>query len=398
MGENSKIEWCDSTWNPWEGCTKVSPACAHCYAEAMNHRWGKDNWGPGKPRRRTSEANWKQPLRWDEKAWRSRVDRSGTIWTEKRRSDEGVVAFSDRVGCCGTLITVEDWDRNKRWRPRVFSASLADWLDDEVPIEWLADFLKLIHDTPNLDWLLLTKRPENWKERIAGVAEHVCDSDHEGREDAAWLADKWRSGNAPENVWMGATVENQEYADKRIPELLKIPAKVRFLSMEPLLGPVDLTAVKQTVAPGYFGDCLQWYHRGHVHVRSNTPYPKIDWVITGGESGPKAQPSHPDWFRSLRDQCQAAGVAYFHKQNGEWLSFDQAAANGYDICNDPRYIARKMDQMFIDNEGPFRLRPGAPDYERNKTRQGVAMNRVGKRAAGRLLDGQEWSQFPEVGR
>src|SRR5438309_1214907 len=117
MGENTSIAWCNHTFNPWEGCTKVSAGCAHCYAETRNHRFGADNWGKGKPRRRTSDANWKLPYKWNAQA-----EKHGT-------------------------------------RLRVFCASLADWLDDEVPVEWLANLLKLIHQTPNLEWLMLTKRP-----------------------------------------------------------------------------------------------------------------------------------------------------------------------------------------------------------------------------------------------
>src|SRR4051812_20814147 len=178
MGEDTKIQWCDHTFNPWEGCTKVSPGCAHCYAEAQNHRWGKDNWGNGKPRRLTSEANWKQPLKWNEQP----------------------------------MI----WDGIKHRRARVFCASLADWLDDEVPIEWLARLLKLIHDTPNLDWLLLTKRPENWAKRIA----MVWDGFFREMPVNAMVYGWHQKGFAPHNVWIGTTIEDQKRADERIPELL----------------------------------------------------------------------------------------------------------------------------------------------------------------------------------
>jgi len=166
-------------------------------------------------------------------------------------------------------------------RPRVFCASLADWLDDEVPVEWLADLLQLIADTPELDWLLLTKRPESWEARIMECMH------------ASRLAVDWINGKAPANVWIGTTVEDQERADERIPALLKIPARVRFLSCEPLLGPVDFSR----------GGCAAWMGM-------------IDWVICGGESGPKARPADLDWFRSLRDQCKAAEVAFFMKQLG----------------------------------------------------------------------------------
>jgi protein gp37 len=194
MSANSKIEWCDHTFNPWIGCTKVSPGCAHCYAEARDQRFaGGVHWGKGAARKLTSEANWREPLKWNAAA--------------------------------------------QARRPRVFCASLADWLDDEVPAEWLARLLALIHATPNLDWLLLTKRPQNWRARLQATMD---DADF-GRAEARYFVADWRDGNPPANVWLGTTVEDQARADERIPQLLAIPAKVRFLSCEPLLGPLNLS-------------------------------------------------------------------------------------------------------------------------------------------------------------
>jgi protein gp37 len=140
MAQNSNIEWTDNTWNPWIGCTKVSPGCANCYAEARDQRFaGGAHWGKGAPRQRTSAANWKQPLKWNREAAEDVDDALHDFGADKYEAPQ---------------------------RPRVFCASLADWLDDEVPIEWLADLLGLIHATPFLDWQLLTKRPENWMARI----------------------------------------------------------------------------------------------------------------------------------------------------------------------------------------------------------------------------------------
>jgi len=259
--KNSKIEWTDHTFNPWIGCTKVSPGCANCYAESLDHRWGHDSWGPGKPRRRTSAANWKQPLAWDKAAKKDRE-----LWE----------------------VEGGEWHR-----PRVFCASLADWLDEEVPTEWRVDLLKLIRQTQNLDWLLLTKRPQNWLAQMKSVdvAAGYCG--------ITSMVGKWIEGTPPPNVWIGTTVEDQQRADERIPHLLTIPARVRFLSCEPLLGPVDLDL-------------------GHPKWRTAESYHSyIHWVICGGESGPRARPMHPAWARSLRDQCAAAGVPFFFKQWGE---------------------------------------------------------------------------------
>jgi len=175
-------------------------------------------------------------------------------------------------------------------RPRVFCASLADWLDPEVPIEWLADLLDLIRCTPNLDWLLLTKRPENFAELVYEAADRSTNE-----ELFTWGTD-WVRGGAPENVWIGTSIENQKYADIRIPALLKIPAGVRFLSCEPLLGPLDLAYTCFNGADSF----------GQM--------PGISWCIVGGESGPNKRPINCDWARSIRDQCRVAGVPFFMKQ------------------------------------------------------------------------------------
>jgi protein gp37 len=221
MAENSGIEWTDNTFNPWIGCTKVSPACDHCYAEAWDKRFGGERWGPHAARKRTK--TWGNPLKWH------------------RQADGGAE------------------------RPRVFVASLADVFDNHKSIEpaWRRELWALIRQCRNLDFLLLTKRPQNI---------------------TRYLPDDWGSGYA--NVWLGTTVENQTEADRRIPHLIAVPAVVHFLSMEPLQGAVDLR--------DYVGG--------------------LEWVIVGGESGPAYRPADPDWFRGLRDQCAAAGVPFLFKQ------------------------------------------------------------------------------------
>lgn len=298
--KNTKIEWCDHTFKPWIGCTKVSPGCANCYAEAHDHRWGNDSWGHGKPRRRTSAANWKQPLRWDREAYNAAAFHA----SEAPLHDEG--DFAPYV------------------RPRVFCASLADWLDDEVPIEWLANLLDLIRRTPNLDWLLLTKRPENWKERLDSVLDfEAIPADDDPRQVLSdWILD-WYNGKPPANVWIGTTVEDQERADQRIPELLKIPAHVRFLSCEPLLGPVELDDVP-----------LDDRCYGPWEGPKDNPVPGIHWVICGGESGPKARPMLIEWADDLRRQCAAAGVPFFMKQLGAYVGTTNANAHDW-----PEHVA-----------------------------------------------------------
>jgi protein gp37 len=280
MGADSKIEWCHHTFNPWVGCTKVSPGCDNCYAEAMmDKRLGVVKWG-GEPKR-TSEANWKKPLGWNGRA--------------------------KHLGA----------------RHRVFCASLADVFDNQVPVQWRVDLWRLIASTPHLDWLLLTKRPQNMARMLPFDSER-----------AGWgIAWPWP------NVWLGTTVENQEEADRRIPHLLAVTARVHFLSCEPLLGPVDLRIDNYAIAT------------------------RLNWVIAGGESGPNARPMQPDWARSLRDQCAAAGVAFHFKQWGEHHPDGERWANGgYALPSEPG--------------------------------ESVTFSKIGKSKSGRYLDGRTHDEFP----
>jgi protein gp37 len=293
MGADTKIEWARHTFNPWVGCTKLSPACDHCYAEAWAKRTGQAHLWAGE-RRRTTAANWREPLKWNRDA--------------------------EAIGV----------------RYRVFCASLADVFDNQADDQWRSDLFALIEDTPHLDWLLLTKRPQN-------VAKMI------------WP--KWDAG-LPQNIWLGTTVENQEEADRRIPHLLAAPAAIRFLSCEPLLGPVDLSMLHYDGVTNI--DAL----RGRHGLSFGADCAKIDWVIAGGESGPGARPMHPDWARSLRDQCAAAGVPFFFKQWGEHAPYDRG----------------RVDSALLAT-------PKALDEP---------MGRFGKKLAGRVLDGRTHDAFPEA--
>lgn len=340
MAENTKIEWTDHTFNPWEGCQKVGPGCDNCYAETRNARFAGGeaiNWGPGAPRRHTSPSNWNKPLTWNKNA----------------------DAFMSEHGR----------------RQRVFCASLADVFDNAVDPQWRADLFSLITQTPNLDWLLLTKRIGNVASMLAELV-HGNDSDLPLR-DMMPLP----------NVWIGATIVNQAEADRDIPKLLAVPARVRFLSMEPLLGPVDLRNVAvppehdQLRRPwdidGYKFNALTLHDDGKFHQ----PTTKLDWVIVGGESGPSARPMHPDWLRSLRYQCQDAGVPFLFKQWGEWAPAD------------PIPGARFGDELRLGKVQHLHA-PGNPE---GFFRRGDAYVRnMGKKAAGRVLDGCTWDEFPDV--
>lgn len=301
MSANSKIEWTHHTFNPWWGCVKVSPACDHCYAERDSIRYGFSEagahfpiWGKGTQRRFFSEKHWAEPLKWDRAA---------------AKAGE---------------------------RQRVFCASMADVMEDNPDVHPArARLYNLIDDTPNLDWLLTTKRPQNFRR---------------------YLPPEWIT-NPRRNVWGLTTVESPEYL-WRIDELLKIPFAVRGVSAEPLLGQIDLELDRFVLGTG--GE------RRH----------DLSWVIVGGESGPGARPMHPDWARSLRDQCVAAGVPFFFKQWGEW------SPNKFEFIGNPRGERRAIHLH------------ASSDH----THIGHPMRPVGKKAAGRLLDGREWNEMPEARR
>lgn len=361
---NSHIEWTDHTFNPWEGCTKVSPGCVHCYAETRNQRFsGGANWGKGAPRRRTSVSNWNEPRKWN-------------------RDAAGLGPATLECPSCG--VRWHDCDCGFAQRnTRVFCASLADWLDDEVPIEWLADLLKLIQETPWLDWQLLTKRPQNWRSRLIEASvkmlSNVGEPGDKYTEESYAMVKSWLFRTPPANVWIGTTVEDKQRADERIPLLLSIPAKVRFLSCEPLLGPLEFSNVSRR------SDAVQQLGKRALLG--------IDWVICGGESGPQARPIHPEWALSLRDQCKAAGVAFFFKQWGEWIARSQYLYAGNEAVAVQALSGRKIKSAVMRRDGMIDESLGEASQSNDSA---SAIYCVGKKTAGRLLDGKEHSEFPAV--
>jgi protein gp37 len=262
MAKETGISWCDSTFNPWIGCSEISPGCQHCYAEAlMDTRWRRVKWGPGNPRQRTSPANWKQPLQWEQEYAR----------------------FFQEHG------------HNRR----VFCASLGDVFDNEAPPAWRTDLFDLIAATPHLTWLLLTKRIGNVLPMLASMGRAL-----------------------PLHVWLGITVVNQEEVDRDIPKLLAVPVWIRFLSLEPLLEEVSLRkylARKCTLCngtasvptPGGGRACPRCYDCGQFQDPD-----QISWCIVGGESGPRARLIERSWIEDLRYECRAASVPFFFKQWG----------------------------------------------------------------------------------
>lgn len=281
MADNTKIQWCDRTFNPWIGCTKVSDGCKFCYAETlMDKRYGRVEWGPQGTRSRTSEANWCKPVAWNNHRWE---ECEVCDW----RGPQDAVVTGGACGFCPVCDSHALIDA----RQRVFCASLADVFEDREELRpWRRDLFKLIFHTPNLDWLILTKRPENVNEMVQ---------------------ESWRvfPDVFPPNVWIGTSIEDQKTADERIPHLLEVPAAIRFLSCEPLLASVDLDLM-----------CWDCDALGQIH-REEGPHltdagEGIHWVIVGGESGPHARPFAMEWAKSIIDQCRVAGVACFVKQVG----------------------------------------------------------------------------------
>lgn len=332
MGDKTNISWCDHTHNHWIGCTKVSPACDGCYAEAMmDLRYGRVQWGgPGKgngTRSLTSEANRKKPLTWNRAA-----EKAGT-------------------------------------RPFVFCSSLADVFDNQVPAEWRLELFELIRATPHLVWLLLTKRPQN----IVWMVKQV--------------------GFMPSNIAFGTTIEDRTRAQQNLPHLM-VAAGLRplflFASCEPLLGDLgDLSPwLKGDQHPQQLAEGERFERGFKIDARGWPKLPALGWVITGGETdqgGHKARPTDARWFRSLRDQCAAHAVAYHHKQNGEWVGGEWVDAG------DSGYFRPATG----GNPIPYRDKPDIEHwFEPENWPDGPGAVRIGKRLTGRLLDGVEHNAFP----
>lgn len=342
MSDGTKIEWTDATWNVVNGCSVLSPGCTNCYAMKQAHRF---------PAR--------QGL--------SRKTNGGMVWT-------GEVRFNDAV-----------LDHPLRWRrPRkIFVCAHGDLFHEKVPSLWIDQVFAVMAAAPQHVFQVLTKRPERLREyanEAMGCGEH-------------WLAHVERS-HAPmwplPNVWLGTSVEDQKRADERIPILLDTPAAVRWISAEPLLGPVDLTAWAQPV------------HHHPDNRDRNSPAMLalikatrdrlgggIDWVVVGGESGPGARPMHPEWARSLRDQCAAAGVAFLFKQWGEWSPDEGPPVVGRDtIFEGTARAAVRVDDdwQYLDNgfQGPVEWCEHPSNW----------LFRVGKKKGGRLLDGVQHDGYP----
>lgn len=351
---STKIEWANETWNPIVGCTKVSPGCDHCYAERMATR-----------------------LRSMSKKW----DNAGrNIFHMSAMGQYSEVISDDNKWTGKTAFNNETILKPLRWRNprRIFVCSMGDLFHESVPLEWIDKVMVIAALMPKHTFMILTKRPERMKdyffedknkliERWESACYDIGISDKHDDIDMppCWVFNRAQDEWPLKNLWLGVTTENQEQADKRIPILLQIPAAKRFISVEPMLGPIDLTDIQignqlANVLSGV-GDISPLMHT-------------IDWVICGGESGPRARPMHPHWVRLLRDLCYVTKARFTFKQWGEWIQLDKkhAMIEGEIVLG----IDGKEYIMAGDH-----LKP-------------VIMKKVGKKASGRELEGKIYDYYP----
>lgn len=339
MADHSDIEWTGATWNIITGCDIESPGCINCYAMGLAGTRLRNH--PSRIGLTKQAAN------------------GAHVWT-------GEVRFN------------EQWlDQPLRWhRPRsVFVCAHGDLFHPAVPDEWIDKVFAVMARARWHSYQVLTKRAKRMRE-------YMSHPDRYGRiiaashtvELCAMEAMPWPLPH----VWMGVSAEDQQRANERVLDLLETPAAVRWLSLEPLIGPIDLSSALARATATRAGDRIsQWLH----------------WIVAGGESGPKARPAHPDWFRDLRDMCVAAGVPFFFKQHGAWTELDADKPTRTVESDDPNYAAETARcDGFISVEGHF-VR-SIDDALENIPYRGLV--KVGKKAAGRDLDGRTWDQFPEV--
>lgn len=356
MSDNSSIEWTDATWNPVTGCTKVSPGCDHCYAETFAERW-----------RGTPGHHFENGF--------------------------DITLRPERLG------------QPIRWkRPRrIFVNSMSDLFHTDVPDEFIAEAFAVMAAAHWHTFQLLTKRHGRMRSLLGDPAfRELVQAEsavlaHEGVD--VQTNNPWETWPLP-NVWLGVSVEDQKRADLRIPALLDTPAAVRWISAEPLLGPIDLHG--QLDQHGHRPRLTYWLDgrpgwgaeqttgTGLI-MQSLTVGPRLDWVVVGGESGPGARPMHPDWARNLRDQCAASGVAFLFKQWGAWglgARHPEGEQGPGDAFINPN---GETGHVWFNEDLGYPTNYAGPWGEASQI-----VARVGKKAAGRELDGQTWDEFPST--
>lgn len=372
------ISWTDETWNPVVGCSIISPACTNCYAMAAAHGIQAKNAGS---RRKAMETGAKVPPE-THYLGTTKVVNGKPVWTGK------LALAPDHI-----VTAPLRWKRPRR----VFVNSMSDLFHEDMPEEWIDNVFAIMALSPQHTFQILTKRPERMREylqptgydRVGQIACQlmgpIVSHDDSPMADEIWdLMERARERNPTKplyqrwplpNVWLGVTAEDQARADERIPHLLTTPAAVRFVSAEPLLGPIDFHSAlcRETGSCPTCPRCLGG----------------LDWVIVGGESGPSARPTHPDWVRSIRDQCAAADVAFHFKQWGEWRP--HRPVSGGDLGGDVR--AGRVQIVHPSGRSPVEVSDATGG---RSTEPGSRyMIRLGKRTNGRTLDGQIHDAFPE---
>ena len=397
MGTKTGIEWCDSTWNPIRGCSPVSAGCQNCGAATVAGRFSHAG-GAYEGLVRINAAG-------------ERTDE----WNGNIRFVEEHLLDPLRWGPVREEIVFPDAVVKRQRRRRIFVNSVSDLFHENVTDAMRDRIFAVMALCPQHDFLVLTKRPARMleyltahglRQRIYSYATLTVDGNfdrfplhmaHHRSSGAGW----WPLPN----LWLGVSVESQAAADERIPLLLQTPAAVRFVSAEPLLGPVDLESVDSTKHFGYTSESralsgLRYVPGGGSVSSSIFDAPSIDWVIAGGESGPGARPMRPDWARGLRDQCQAVRVPFFFKQWGEWLGVESVADGSGFRLNPPSGIplsaVGSLNKM-VRWESDVWRHPRKHETVSEFMGAGSTLSfAVGKKKAGSLLDGREWKQFPEV--
>ncbi len=328
MSDKTKIEWTDATWNAIRGCSRISEGCRNCYAESVANRFK----GEGLP-------------------YEGLIARTGQ-WNGKIKAVDSVM------------------DQPFRWKKprRIFVNSMSDLFHENLPFSEIDKIFAVMSAANWHTYQVLTKRAyrmqeyfknDDWIDRVRKIAWNL--------NPASAYHETHMIGGLP-NVWLGVSVEDQKAAEERIPFLLETPAAVRWISAEPLIGPIDFSGMWVPSNPAI-----------HVNMLE-----KLDWVVVGGESGKSARPMHPDWARTLRDQCVALDVPFLFKQWGEWLPGELVVGKTvYAACSDGKIMISKGNKA-RDNFGTH------PDIHSGNL---IAL-KVGKKAAGRLLDGKEWNQYP----
>ena len=390
MADKTKIEWADATLNYINGCSVLSPGCTNCYAMSLAGTRLKHH-----------------PSR----AGLTTASKAGPVWTGEVRAHEPA------------LLQALRWKAPRR----IFWNAHGDTFHDAVPDEWIDRLFAVCALTPQHQHLILTKRSARMREYLSCPAaasriyDLVCDWAINGTADVVLVApftitppdgQQVQLGVWPlPNVWLGVSVEDQARADERVPDLLATPSAVRWISAEPLLGPVDLRWIAEPddekdgvidallgcnwierengeefrpARPGHQDRIMRrWVCSPEADIIANR---KLDWIAVGGESGAGSRPMHPDWARSLRDQCLTAGVPFFFKQWGDWeLSLDRELV-------DPDWRADYSNDYVDAGKSRWLNIEGGRGFHGKRF---VVMRRTGKKAAGRLLDGREWNELPE---